>query len=129
MMSLREAVKDIEELESDVTSWGTFRNTTIQHLADLPGLSVKLNNTSGYGDALNAIGTRNGPSWRMIVELNDPVEAHVVYPGGQSGNPGSRHYDNLIDDWIEGKYHKVQFTKKAEDISALYSMSIEKKGK
>jgi len=129
IMSLAAAAEELEELEPGKNSWGQYRTTTIQHLANVPGMSVKLNNTSGHGDALNATGTRNGPSWRMIVELNDPVEAHVVYPGGQSGNPGSRHYDDLIDDWVEGRYHKVQFANKARDIEALYTLSIEKKGK
>ncbi len=128
-LSLNEAAEEFGKLEAEKDSWGAYRTTTIQHLANLPGLSVKLNNTSGHGDALNAISSRNGPSWRMIVELNDPVEAHVVYPGGQSGNPGSRHYDDLIDDWATGKYYKVQFANKAKDIAALYSLSIEKKGK
>ena len=29
-----------------------------------------------------------GPSWRMVVELAERPSAAVVYPGGQSGNPG-----------------------------------------
>ncbi len=128
-LSLGEALEEIEELPSGSKTWGAYRTTTIQHLANIPGMSVKLNNTSGHGDALNAISERNGPSWRMIVELNDPVVAHVVYPGGQSGNPGSQYYDNLIDDWAEGRYYKVQFANNPKDISALYSLSIEKKGK
>jgi penicillin G amidase len=126
---LRDAVEEYEEIETDKSSWGAYRTTTIQHLANLPGMSVSLNNTSGNHDVLNAINKRTGPSWRMIVELNDPVEAHVIYPGGQSGNPGSRHYDDLIDDWAAGNYYKVQFANKAGDINALYSLSIEKKGK
>lgn len=129
LLSLQEAANEVNKIEPGITTWGAYRTTTIQHIANLPGFSVKLNNTSGHGDALNAISTRNGPSWRMIVELNDPIEAHVVYPGGQSGNPGSRHYDDLIDDWATGKYHKVQFTDNANAIKALYSVSIEKKGK
>ncbi|RLD22305.1 MAG: hypothetical protein DRI69_01610 [Bacteroidetes bacterium] len=58
-----------------------------------------------------------------------PGRSTCRVPGGQSGNPGSRHYDDLIDDWATGKYHKVQFTNRAEDIRALYTLSIEKKGK
>ena len=47
------------------------------------------------------------PSWRMIVQLTTPTEAYGVYPGGQSGNPGSRFYDDYVDNWVAGKYNKL----------------------
>jgi len=58
---------------------------------------------------LNATSSRNGPSWRMIVTLGDKVTARVVYPGGQSGNPGSPHYDSMVDTWQAGKYYDALF--------------------
>ncbi len=33
------------------------------------------------------------PSWRMVVELGAEIRAWGNYPGGQSGNPGSKFYD------------------------------------
>ena len=63
----------------------------------------------GWGDIVNAIKGSHGPSWRMIVQLSSPTEAYGVYPGGQSGNPGSRFYDNYLDQWAEGKYNKLWF--------------------
>jgi penicillin G amidase len=47
-----------------------------------------------------------GPSWRMIAAwagVGDPV-AECVYPGGQSENPASPWYSNLIGDWWAGTY-------------------------
>jgi penicillin amidase len=129
LKSFQEAVAEYASLENDKSSWGAYHPTTIGHLARIPGLSVTLDDLSGHPDALNAIRSSGGPSWRMIVELNDPVVAHVVYPGGQSGNPGSRHYDDLIDDWANGRYFQVQFTKTPNEVNALYSLSIQKKGK
>ncbi|MDX1470387.1 MAG: penicillin acylase family protein [Flavobacteriaceae bacterium] len=32
-----------------------------------------------------------------------------MYPGGQSGNPGSKYYDNFIDSWAEGEYLELLF--------------------
>jgi penicillin amidase len=43
----------------------------------------------------------------MIVQLSNTTEAYGVYPGGQSGNPGSPYYDNMIDDWAKGKYYTL----------------------
>ncbi len=47
-----------------------------------------------------------GPSWRMIVAWPAPgaPAAEGIYPGGQSENPASPWYANLIADWWDGKY-------------------------
>jgi penicillin amidase len=50
----------------------------------------------------------------MIVQLSTPTEAYGVYPGGQSGNPGSKYYDNFIDDWAAGKYYTLWMMKETE---------------
>jgi penicillin amidase len=44
----------------------------------------------------------HGSSWRMVVELGDTIRAWATYPGGQSGNPLSRHYDDGLARWIAG---------------------------
>jgi len=62
----------------------------------------------------NAFEKTHGPSWRMIVELTDDINAYGVYPGGQSGNPGSKYYDDFIDTWAAGKYYRIHFYKKGE---------------
>ena len=33
----------------------------------------------------------------------------AVYPGGQSGNPGSKYYDTFVDTWAAGKYYPLLF--------------------
>ena len=43
----------------------------------------------------------------MVVELTDDIHAYGVYPGGQSGNPGSKYYDDFIDTWAAGKYYRI----------------------
>ena len=50
----------------------------------------------------------------MVVDLKDDTEAYGIYPGGQSGNPGSRFYDNFVDDWAAGKYNRFWMMKQAE---------------
>ena len=48
----------------------------------------------------------------MIVHMTDEIEAYGVYPGGQSGNPGSKYYDNFVDNWAAGKYYRILFLTK-----------------
>jgi penicillin amidase len=42
------------------------------------------------------------------------MEAWGIYPAGQSGNPGSKFYDNFIDDWVAGKYYRLWLMKASE---------------
>jgi len=80
----------------------------------VPALS-SLNLFSGGGQfEINAYTKFHGPSWRMIVELSDETNAHGVYPGGQSGNPGSRYYDNFIGTWLSGKYYTLKIMRKEQ---------------
>ena len=50
----------------------------------------------------------------MIVSLTKNTEAFGVYPGGQSGNPGSKYYDNFVDQWVAGKYYTLWMMTKEE---------------
>ncbi|RPE08947.1 penicillin acylase family protein [Chitinophaga lutea] len=88
---------------------GKFRGTDIRHLSrSLPALSRMGLNTGGGKHIVNATKKTTGPSWRMIVELGKETKAWGIYPGGQSGNPGSRFYDNMVDDWVDGKYYSLR---------------------
>jgi penicillin G amidase len=50
-----------------------------------------------------------GPSWRMIVGWDEggKPEAEAIYPGGQSENPASPWYSNLVADWWAGSYLRM----------------------
>lgn len=95
--------------------WGKHWPHDIDHMANIEAFSVKGLETGGYGQALNAIKNKTGPSWRMIVELGPEVKAYGIYPGGQSGNPGSPHYDQMIEDWAKGNYYELFFMQSMED--------------
>lgn len=90
--------------------WGYVNNTNLNHPGQIPGLGVQNLFTDGGAESINAIRGSHGPSWRMIVELDpEGVRAYGVYPGGQSGNPGSKTYDEFIDTWLEGEMYELLF--------------------
>lgn len=96
--------------------WGNQRQTDIRHLSrSIRPFGRYGIPTDGNRSILNAITRTSGPSWRMVVALGDEIEAYGVYPGGQSGNPGSRHYDDFLDEWNAGEYFKLWFMKNPED--------------
>lgn len=92
--------------------WSVFKSTDILHLARIPAFSAMDLETGGHKHALNAITPTNGPSWRMIVELGQETRAFGIYPGGQSGNPGSRFYRNFLPAWQKGTYRSLHILSK-----------------
>ena len=90
--------------------WYIFKNTSINHLLRLSPFSSESVRIGGFGNTVNAASGGHGPSWRMVVELKEEgPEAWGVYPGSQTGNPGSPNYGHMIDDWATGRYHRLVF--------------------
>jgi penicillin amidase len=88
-------------------SWSKFKDTWARHLLQLPALSRMHLPIGGGTHCINAAKQFHGPSWRMIVQLTAKTEAYGIYPGGQSGNPGSPYYDTFIDKWAAGRYNPL----------------------
>jgi penicillin amidase len=99
-------------------AWQAHKSTSIQHLARLPGFGKEHINIGGGRHIVNAASERHGPSWRMVVALGPRVSAYGVYPGGQSGNPGSFYYDNMVETWRRGKLMKLVYLPSAQDPAA-----------
>ena len=95
-------------------AWDKYKATHIDHLAKLPAFSRKNLPVGGSLHNINATKETHGPSWRMVISLTAQTEAYGVYPGGQSGNPGSKYYDNFVDEWVAGKYYSLWMMTKAE---------------
>ena len=98
-------------------NWGEVKGTNVPHLAKIPGFGTKKLLIGGAKSTVNAMSEANGPSWRMVIELGKNVKGHGVYPGGQSGNPGSPFYDNMVDTWAKGKLYDLFFMQSADDKS------------
>jgi penicillin amidase len=95
--------------------WANVKSTNIAHLAKIPGFGSKKLMIGGGKGTINALNESNGPSWRMVVELGKTPKGHGVYPGGQSGNPGSPFYDDMIRTWADGKLYDLNFMDAATD--------------
>ena len=112
LISFKKAAKSLMDLkaENGDYNWNAYKSTYVGHLLQaLPAFSRFNLPIGGGGNIVNATKKNHGPSWRMIVEMSSPPTALGIYPGGQSGNPGSKYYDNFIDDWAAGNYHNLNF--------------------
>lgn len=111
------AALDQPELKNKL-EWGKYKDTRVKHLLNLEPFSRMHLPIGGGADMINATKEEHGPSWRMIVNLTKETEAFGIYPGGQSGNPGSRFYDTFIDSWTKGKYYSLWMMKEIESESS-----------
>ena len=111
ILTFNETISYFDSLtsKSRELSWQDHRQLNISHLSRIPAFSARNVKTGGTSTALNAVSSRNAPSWRMIVDMGEKIDAWGVYPGGASGNPGSRYYKTGIDTWAEGEYFKLHF--------------------
>jgi penicillin amidase len=112
-LGVENATKKLLDLEKEnKLEWSLYKATRVLHLTKIPALS-RMNLPIGGGmNIINATTEMHGPSWRMVVHLTDEIEAYGLYPGGQSGNPGSSYYDSFVDSWAAGKYYRLLFLPK-----------------
>jgi penicillin amidase len=48
-----------------------------------------------------------GASFRLLADIGDPEASRWQHMTGQSGHPGSDHYDDLLDDWLAVRSNPV----------------------
>jgi penicillin amidase len=106
-------VEDIEKWKTTHTTlpvWAEYKDSYIGHLLPpLTALSIPVK-TGGNRGIVNAHSRTHGPSWRMVVSLEPSgIKTWATYPGGQSGNPGSNHYSDLLPRWAKGNYFPLLF--------------------
>lgn len=96
--------------------WWRQKGTDVMHVARLKGFGFDDVAVGGGAGIVNATAERAGPSWRMVVAL-DPKgpQAWGVYPGGQSGNPGSPFYADQFETWRKGELYPLLFLHSADD--------------
>jgi penicillin amidase len=106
-------VQNIEKWKSEHAAdpkWADYKGSFIGHLLPpMRALSIPVR-TGGNHDIVNAHSRTHGPSWRMVVSLEPSgVKTWATYPGGQSGNPGSAHYSDMLERWTKGEYFPMLF--------------------
>jgi penicillin amidase len=117
-------------IDPTLWSWGKLHTTTFRHpLAQLgPGHAAAFNlgPVPKSGDALtpNAASHSSkfeqvaGASYRHIFDLADWDRGLATSVPGQSGQPGSPHYADLLPLWSAGEYFPLAFSrKKVEEVT------------
>ncbi|MAO16409.1 MAG: hypothetical protein CMH44_05950 [Muricauda sp.] len=109
--AFKETVQEYDGIrQSEGSKWGEHNHVRINHLSKIPELGIPELESAGHPNTINSISSSWGPSWRMVVEMdmNGP-KGYGIYPGGQSGNPLSKYYDNSVRDWSRGKFYGLNY--------------------
>ncbi len=115
--SFKTMVTQVQERreKEESTSWAAYKKTSIRHLVpNFQAFGYFDIHTGGGRGILNATSERHGASWRMVVEMGEEIKAFGIYPGGQSGNPGSKYYGNFVRQWANGGYLNFDLLKKGD---------------
>ena len=85
-----------------------------------PGDGNTVNSTSGAGFL-----QINGASYRQILDLSDWDKSVMTNAPGESGDPSSRHYDDLIAGWAAGQYHPMPYSRTAVEAAAVERITLQ----
>jgi penicillin G amidase len=77
-----------------------------------PGDGTTVNATYFGGSSFDQLA---GASYREIFDLSDWDNAVGINVPGQSGQPGSAHYDDLLPLWAHGQYVPLRYSKPSVD--------------
>ena len=66
----------------------------------------------------------DGASYREIFDVADWDRSLAINVPGQSGQPGSPYYDNLLKLWAENEYFPLAFSDRAVRAAAKYRLTL-----
>jgi len=121
--AVNDLVKDHGKIGKD-WQWGKVKPFEVAHLGNVPGLGSGNFESGGTGSTVNALTGGHGPSWRMVVQLGPQVKGYGIIPGGQSGNPGSFYYDDMLKTWQDGKLKELLFLQSATEKSTRIKRTL-----
>ena len=124
--SLHAALGEIERQfgpDMPTWQWGKVHQIRFRHPLGLQAFNRGPVARPGDGYTVNATsGTHfqqtNGASYREILDLSDWDRSVMTNVPGESGDPESSHYSDLIDDWASGRYHPMPFSRPAVEAAA-----------
>ncbi len=125
--TLDEALAEIEtRLGGDQSqwTWGNLHKVYFRHPLHVASFDLPSRSRPGDAYTVNATGggtnysQTHGASYREIIDLSDWDRSVMTNVPGESGDPGDKHYGDLIEGWADGHYHPMPYSRKAVEAAA-----------
>jgi penicillin amidase len=120
LQAASERLSKLQGADSAKWNWGQLHFTQFHHslspaikdLGPLPrsGDGETVGATGFYGDTFEQL---VGASYREILDLSDWDKSVAINTPGQSGEPGSAHYSDLMPLWGQGVYFPLRYSQEA----------------
>jgi len=128
--TLDEALADIDRRK--LANWGALHQLALTHPLGKAEFALRPVPRPGDGNTVNATSgvnfrQTNGASWREVLDVGNWDRSVITNVPGESGNPGSPHYSDLLNDWAAGRYHPLPYSRAA--VEAVTEERIVLKGK
>ncbi|HKD01115.1 MAG TPA: penicillin acylase family protein [Terriglobales bacterium] len=138
--SLKTATARMNQLEGSdpgAWSWGRLHTVKFRHALDQateakplvnlgpvprPGDEYTVNATGYWGGSFEQV---SGASYREILDTSDWDQSLAVNTPGQSGQPGSPHYPDLLPLWDQGQYFPLSYSREAVERATTDRLTLE----
>lgn len=132
-----ERMRSLEGADPSQWSWEKLHTVSFHHVLELlpeakplvdlgpiprPGDSYTVNNTHYNGTNFAQL---SGPSYREIIDVGNWDGSLIVNVPGQSGQPGSPHYSDLLPLWDQTRYFPMLYSKDAVENQSRDRLVIE----
>ena len=121
--------------DSSLWSWGRLHPIRFRHPLDqLPGTTGQLDaeplprpgdeytvNAAGFDASWEQV---SGASYREILDTGDWDRSVAINTPGQSGQPGSRHYTDLLPLWDQGRYFPLAYSRQAVEAVTVDRLTL-----
>jgi penicillin G amidase len=70
--------------------------------------------------------SRSGPVYRMVARFREDgrAEMSVNWPAGNSADPTSPHFDDMMDEWVEGGFRPFPFDREEVNAATLSTATL-----
>jgi len=114
-----EALKKAQGSDRAQWRWGRMHTRAFSH-PFVPAFNLPTVERSGGAGTVAA----DGASYREIFDVANWDRSLVINTPGQSGQPGSRFYGNLLQEWADNKYFNLAFSREAVDKAAAHRLTL-----
>ena len=137
--SFQHAIQQLERRfgpSVDQWTWDRLHLFKLKHALGSRGDLADLLNYGGQGirgDMQTVCNTGSGPEWsaatgggfRMVADLGEDKPILWSIDGqSQSGQPGSVHYQDQMEDWLAGSHYALPLDREAAETSVQYRMKL-----